>query len=250
MVTRSDIGTTTSSRGTPAARRSPARSKTPSAVLPRTTWARAAERGHRRPGAARAGALAKARRRGRRGDLARPGSPSRCTLPITALRVTPKPVAPKSGSRSCRRAKAGAAAPPSHPSKTSLASFISERGVDLRAPNRSLLSGRIRAPRLTGRAAERHTPKRSHEGPPHDISWLVDRKLHYSLNLAQESGGAPAGPFPQLSASRAGPRRDRRARLIESHQDVSERSGRVGHRAGKFFCALRARFDRRRRIPL
>src|ERR1700722_816893 len=78
----------------------------------------------------------------------------------------------------------------------------------------SHLSPRSSNPRQRRRNTQNPTPSPGEEpagpnadqhsiwNPPHDISWASRRKLHYSLNHAQESSGVAQGAFPQLFAFR------------------------------------------------
>ena len=50
-----------------------------------------------------------------------------------------------------------------------------------------------------GAARRKVRKERPHVGLRHDISWLTQKTLHYSLNPAQESGGNEPLSFPQAS---------------------------------------------------
>src|SRR5207244_6033068 len=127
------------------------------------------------------------------GVLARPDSPSRCTLPITALRVTPP------SSAAIRLAES--------PSAHSFFRSSTRSSVHIwPLHQRSTVEGRVRPAESpivssegqSGRRTARSTRWNSGNGPPHEMSYLSVRSLQYGGTRAQESGPAPGRPAPRF----------------------------------------------------
>src|SRR5262245_46233115 len=116
------------------------------------------------------------------GDLARPDSPSRCTLPMTALRVMPPSSAaiwladnPSVQSFSAfRRA---------HRSRSCPKFLASRRGGEVQTESYSGLGNDQLARRIPA------PPIYAMTCPPHEVSYSTMEKLQYGGSQAQESEG-------------------------------------------------------------
>ena len=156
--------------------------------------------GHRR--ARRRGGLA-----GERGDRAADLDASRQPEPMHLAdhRVAGDAQAElrrRSGWRSSRRATVCAKARRVHRSKTLWPHHLRTAGRDRRrrAPPIQRFETESAATRVERRAGERHAPKRSHEGPPHDMSWFDAANVTLLVESRAESAGARRGLFPQAVA--------------------------------------------------
>src|SRR5436309_8319329 len=141
------------------------------------------------------------------GVLARPDSPSRCTLPITALRVTPP------SSAAIRLAES--------PSAHSFFRSSTRSSVHIwPLHQRSTVEGRVRPAESpivssegqSGRRTARSTRWNSGNGPPqNEMSYLRVSRVQYGGSPAQESGPAirpvPARFPQQCPANGLGPGR-------------------------------------------
>src|SRR5262245_24964548 len=129
------------------------------------------------------------------GVLARPDGPSRCTLPITALRVMPP------SSMAIRLAES--------PSAHSFFRSSTRSSVHIwPLHQQSIVEGRVARPNRpsfrpkASRAAGRHAllDGTSGDGPPHEMSYLRACKVQYGGTRAQESTkcrGRARPRFPQ-----------------------------------------------------
>ena len=168
------------------------------------------------------------------GDLARPDSPSRCTLPITALRVMP----PSSAAIWL------ADSPSVHSFFSSLDPFVGPSHGLNPSPVGAEKSGQnppmAGAPTL---AARRLPPPRCTlvTCPPHDMSYLTIERLQYGESQAQEFGRTGVHMFihcralhPHLSAwmpGRAAPARRRPG--APDHVDSRRRRNKIPARAAR-----------------
>src|SRR5260370_2210377 len=129
------------------------------------------------------------------GVLARPDSPSRCTLPITALRVTPP------SSAAIRLAES--------PSAHSFFRSSTRSSVHiLPLHQRSIVEGRVppaESPIVSsegqsGRRTARSTRCNSGNGPPqNEMSYLRVSRVQYGGGPPPETGGGPAASCPPFS---------------------------------------------------
>src|SRR6476646_2471485 len=114
------------------------------------------------------------------GDLARPESPSRCTLPITALRVMPP--------------SSAAIWLADSPSVQSLFNVSTRSSVQLMASNPSPVGAEKSGPTPTTAGPPTLCPRRQPPPrctlvtcPPHDMTYLLIERLQYGESQAQES---------------------------------------------------------------
>src|SRR2546430_6249370 len=128
------------------------------------------------------------------GVLARPDNPSRCTLPITALRVMPP------SSAAIRLAES--------PSAHSFFRSSTRSSVHIWPLHQPSISARPGPPAespivssegQSGRRTARSTRWNPGNGPPHEMSYLSVRSLQYGGTSAHETGPAARPPPPPLS---------------------------------------------------